>query len=321
MKEDTRMDLALSRHRTNRRAELRESPTLWEYIASQPQVRVLCVHRASVLLRNHRIEGFTLEQVYRFWDIRQEELMFLGETTVATDTEPEGTVYLAYHVSLENMEDVAQDGFQWEDLRSTGHLLSDRDAGLATQALALANWHETYQYSPQTGQQTLVVDGGWSRKTAAEKPTQYFPRTDPAIIVLITDSQDRLLLGNNALWEKNRFSLLAGFVEPGESLEEAVIREVYEESGLVVENPQYLTSQPWPFPRSLMLGFHAQVRADVDPNALRADGVEILSLKWFSKQELLDNLGEIVLPGKTSLSRAMIEHWLGQPIEHEQKWD
>ena len=143
---------------------------------------------------------------------------------------------------------------------------------------------------------------------------ELYPRTDAAIIVGITDSHDRLLLGSNALWESNRFSLLAGFVEPGESLEAAVVREVFEESGINVVDPIYLGSQPWPFPASLMLGFTARVDPAIE-SLLTPDGNEILELRWFSRDELRAALGDILLPGPTSIARSIIELWFGGPID------
>jgi len=143
-----------------------------------------------------------------------------------------------------------------------------------------------------------------------------FPRTDAAVIVLITDSEDRIVLGNNALWESHRYSLLAGFVEPGESLEAAVVREAYEESGLVIKDPVYVGSQPWPFPASLMVGFSATLDESASVE-LRPDGSEIIDLRWFSRDELVSSLDQIMLPGRTSIARAMIEDWLGNPLPDE----
>jgi NAD+ diphosphatase len=195
-------------------------------------------------------------------------------------------------------------------------MLGDRDAGLATEALAILNWHASHSFSPRTGEPTIVEKGGWVRRDPVSN-TEVFPRTDPAIIVGVTDADDRILLGSNALWESNRYSLLAGFVEPGESLEHAVVREIFEESGIRVINPQYLGSQPWPFPASLMLGFTAQV----DPafaGIQQADGVEILDLRWFSREELAASLDEIRLPGRTSIARAIVEQWYGDTIDDGQ---
>src|SRR5690606_28828848 len=142
---------------------------------------------------------------------------------------------------------------------------------------------------------------------AAGETREVFPRTDPAIIVAVVDADDRLLLGSNAMWEVNRYSLLAGFVEPGESLEAAVAREVFEESGVRVVDPVYLGSQPWPFPSSLMLGF----RALADPAGsweLRPDGAEILELRWFTREELRQARetgpdAAVILPGGASIAR------------------
>jgi NAD+ diphosphatase len=137
-----------------------------------------------------------------------------------------------------------------------------------------------------------------------------FPRTDPAIIVLVLDNDDRLLLGSNILWPEGRYSLLAGFVEAGESLEQAVIREIFEESGLRVDRPHYLGSQAWPFPRSIMLGYSARVAPDQDPSGILPDGAEIVDLRWLSRDELRAEAGTLLLPGSTSIARGLIEHWL-----------
>jgi NAD+ diphosphatase len=148
---------------------------------------------------------------------------------------------------------------------------------------------------------------------------ELFPRTDAAIIVGITDADERLLLGSNAAWGRDRYSLLAGFVEPGESLEAAVRREVFEEAGLRVIDPVYLGSQPWPFPASLMLGFTARVDPASDGLAT-PDGNEILDLRWFTREELADSVNGIKLPGYTSIARAIIEHWFGGPIDRPDDW-
>lgn len=199
------------------------------------------------------------------------------------------------------------------DLRRIVGSLSARDSGLFTEALAMANWHAVHAFSPRTGEPTEPARGGWVRVDADGR--EQFPRTDPAIIVGITDADDRLLLGHNAAWPENRYSLLAGFVEPGESLEAAVVREVFEEAGIRVTDPVYLGSQPWPFPASIMLGFRARV-ADASPE-LRPDGEEILDVRWFSREELAASLDEVLLPGRSSIARAIIEHWFGGPLPDE----
>jgi NAD+ diphosphatase len=158
-----------------------------------------------------------------------------------------------------------------------------------------------------------MQQGGWSRLCVSED-RQLFPRTDAAVIVSITDDQDRLLLGTQGSWDQNRWSILAGFVEAAESLEAAVIREMKEESGLDVTNPVYLGSQAWPYPYSLMLGFTAQVDSSNSPESIRPDGVEIAKLRWFTRAELKAEAKDILLPAKISIARSMIEHWLGEEV-------
>jgi NAD+ diphosphatase len=183
----------------------------------------------------------------------------------------------------------------------------------------MANWHHSYGFSPRTGHASIPDAAGWTRRDP--EGSELFPRTDAAIIVGITDDDDRLLLGSNALWDKNRFSLLAGFVEPGESLEAAVIREVFEESGVRVVDPVYQGSQPWPFPASLMIGFRARV-ADGASTVGRPDGEEILELRWFGREELAAAAAskEIGLPGHTSIARAIIDDWYGGELDDGVPW-
>lgn len=199
----------------------------------------------------------------------------------------------------------------WGSLRALGARLSDADAAVFVEALAMANWHLSHRFSPVSGAATTPAKGGWV--LVDHEGREHFPRTDMAIIVGVTDAADRLLLGSNAAWESNRYSLLAGFVEPGESLEAAVAREVYEESGLHVTDAVYLGSQPWPFPASLMLGFTARVDEN-RPSTMTPDGEEIGDLRWFSREELAAAVSEIRLPGRASIAHAIIEEWYGEPL-------
>lgn len=241
--------------------------------------------------------------------------VYLGRTTTAAPDLAEGTPIVALAVDstdgFDALDDVPTGPAQWGDLRRIGARLDERDAG--TQALAILNWHSVSRFSPVAGVETQPAQSGWVRRD--EAGTEFFPRTDAAVIVGVLDDDDRLLLGSNALWEANRFSLLAGFVEPGESLEAAVIREVFEESGVRVEHPRYLGSQPWPFPASLMVGFEAHVAPGADTTG-RPDGEEIIALRWFSRAELTAAVeaGEVLLPGPTSIARAIIEHWFGGEV-------
>ncbi|WP_240197522.1 NAD(+) diphosphatase [Nonomuraea lactucae] len=196
-------------------------------------------------------------------------------------------------------------------LRQVGGLLGDRDAGLLVYAVALEAWHATHEFCPRCGARTEVQAGGHIR-VCPRDASQHFPRVDPAVIMLVRDHDDRCLLARGPQWPQGRLSILAGFVEPGESLEHAVVREVAEEVGIAVANPRYLGSQPWPFPRSLMLGFFA----DAVSTTITPDAEEIAEARWFSREELAAALesGELRLPPAVSIARRLIETWYGGPL-------
>lgn len=201
-------------------------------------------------------------------------------------------------------------------LRALGTELDPEQTSLLVTAQAVAAWHRDHPRCPQCGTVTEVIRSGWARECPEDR-SLHFPRTDPAVIVAITDGnedpeRERILLGRSSLWKGNRFSTLAGFVEPGESAEQAVVREIFEEAGIVVGSVHYQGSQPWPFPRSLMLGFRAVAQTmDFTP-----DGEEILDLRWFTRAELKEAAanGSIVLPGRISIAHALIVSWLGEPL-------
>jgi NAD+ diphosphatase len=205
-----------------------------------------------------------------------------------------------------------------QGLREVGPVLDDRDAGLLVLAAALGNWHTTHQHCPRCGARTTITQGGFVRVCPADG-SEHYPRTDPAMIVLVTDaSGERALLGHGAAWPPGRFSTLAGFVEPGESAEMAVVREVAEEVRIRVGHVTYLGSQPWPFPSSLMLGFRAQALDDgAEPVP---DGVEVTEARWFSRAELhaAASAGEVLLPPPVSIARRLVEHWYGGPVVEEE---
>ncbi|MEO7005632.1 MAG: NAD(+) diphosphatase, partial [Terrimesophilobacter sp.] len=291
-------ELPLSRHGLDRDYLARTRPDLFDELAADPATRFLLLWHGRGLLASD--DGTELALVSRAGVPATGLWLYLGRSVSDSAHEPAGTPIVAVVIDDDAAASVTTTPELWGNLRSVGSTLIDRDAGMLTEALALANWHASHRFSPRTGQPLLPELGGWVRRSEDDE-TPIFPRTDPAIIVLITDTEDRILLGSNALWESNRYSLLAGFVEPGESLEAAVVREVFEESGIRVVNPVYVGSQPWPFPASLMVGF----RALADPAGgwvSAPDGAEILDLRWFSRQELRDAVGEIILPGATSIA-------------------
>jgi len=205
----------------------------------------------------------------------------------------------------------ASAGLVWTSLRAAGAVLSDRDAGLATTAVALDSWHTHHRYCPRCGGPTDVRHGGWVRVCRLDG-AEHYPRTDPAVIMAVVDDDDRILLGHNVAWPAGRYSTLAGFVEAGEPPEAAVRREVAEETGIVVTGVQYVASQPWPFPAALMLGFRAHAQAG-DPCP---DGTELTDVRWFTREDLAAALttGQVVAPGPTSLARVLIEDWFGNPL-------
>ena len=198
-------------------------------------------------------------------------------------------------------------------LRAMGAQMTARDAGLATTATALAAWHARSAYCPSCGGRTEIIEAGWARR-CSDCATVHFPRTDPAVIMTVTDTSDRLLLVRGATWAPRRYSVVAGFVEAGESVEAAVAREVREETGLRVADVEYVASQPWPFPRSLMLGCRARLAAGEDRP--RPDGQEVIEARLVSRDELTTAAddGSILLPGPTSIARLLIEDWYGGPI-------
>lgn len=201
----------------------------------------------------------------------------------------------------------------WASLRMAGGDLVDADAGAFVTAVALGRWFADFGFCPRCGSPAQLRSAGWSRHCTGCGREQ-FPRTDPAVIVAVRDARDeRLLLGQNAAWAAhNRFSTFAGFVEAGESLETAIRREVAEEAGVVVDELEYRGSQGWPYPRSLMLGFHA-VAADAP--AARPDGEEIVAVRWFTRDEIASSLagsGPVSLPGTASIAHRLIADWCGE---------
>src|SRR3954471_5014587 len=194
-------------------------------------------------------------------------------------------------------------------LRDAAARLSQSEGGLAAYASALANWHRGHPHCARCGAATDVAEAGFLRRCPA-CGAHHHPRTDPFVIMLVLDrAGDGVLLGRQPTWPPGRYSALAGFVEPGESLEDAVAREVLEEAGVEVREPRYVASQPWPFPSSLMLGFMAAY-AGGEPEA--RDG-ELDDARWFTRAELEDaagGRGEIAVPPPLAIARRLIDAWL-----------
>jgi NAD+ diphosphatase len=299
--------LALARSATDRATERRSDDAWLAQAWADERTRVVRVGAGRTLLRG---DGLAFGPTSA---APAGERFLLG-------VDDDGVAYFAVHepdapVPASDEHDVRAVG-----LREVGAALSDRDAGLLVLAIGLANWHETHTHCPRCGAATVVAMAGYVRRCPADG-SEHYPRTDPAVIVLVTDvTGDRCLLGASARWAEHRFSTLAGFVEPGESAEAAVVREVREEAAVTVSDVVYLASQPWPFPSSLMLGFTARV-ADADAQP-QADGAELTVVRWFPRSTLanLSERGEVRLPPRISIARRLIEHWYGGPLPDGPGW-
>jgi len=201
----------------------------------------------------------------------------------------------------------------FRDLREFGPVIERSEGAVLAYARGLLHWHNRHRFCGVCGSATESAQAGHVRRcTNPDCGTSHFPRTDPAVIMLVHDGGDHCVLGRQKIWLPGMHSTLAGFVEPGESLEEAVAREVFEEVGIkvAVKDISYHSSQPWPFPSSIMLGFHA--RCDRQP--LRVSELELESAGWFSRQELLASPEDenFRFPRKDSIARRLIEDWLAE---------
>jgi NAD+ diphosphatase len=289
----------------------RARPELFDELWADPQTRVMAMYDGKVLLHQQDAHPTAELKLLPVEQVPSAKLrVYLGKSTVASNYEDAGTPIVLAVLSKNAADNLEPDPNSWHHLRKAGSGLGARDAGLFTQALALSNWHESHQYCSRCGTPTVIEQGGWVRRCFNDDLETY-PRTDPAVIVAIVDDEDRILLGSQGVWEDNRWSILAGFVEPGESLDAAVEREMFEEAGLRVTQITYLGSQAWPFPHSLMFGFAARA---IGQQLEVADGIEIEKLRWFSRQELEAEAPQLLLPGRISIARAIIEEWFGKQI-------
>ena len=318
-------ELVLARETVDRATERRQDQAWLDRTWADPGTRVLVVHHGRALVRV--VEG-RAELVFISPAEAPEGVRFLLGVEAAASGAGE-IVYYGVSGPVEGAPDnpppargtgpgrdaLGRDAPEQDiaprplSLREAGSLLGDRDAGLMTHAVALANWHDTHTHCPIDGTPTVVNPGGHSTTCPADR-TEHFPRTDPAVIMLVSDPADRCLLARNKAWPEHRVSILAGFVEPGESAEHAVAREVHEETGITVAGVTYLGSQPWPLPRSLMLGYRAEAVGDL---TIRVDADEISEANWYSRDDLLRalNAGELALPPAVSIARRIIEFWYG----------
>lgn len=275
----------------------RDEPDLLPRLLSDRGTRVLAVRRDAAPMRDGRLVFVTVDELS---DVR--EWAFLGR-------DADGAAVLLA-VLPDDADDIASPDAEWASLRASGGDLPAAEAELLTTAVALAGWLRDAPFCPACGTRTELRHAGWSRHCPA-CGREHFPRTDPAVIVLVTSASDddRVLLGANAAWGGDRYSCFAGFAEAGESLEDTVAREVNEEANVRLRRVEYRGSQAWPYPRSLMLGFRAEV---VDDAEAQADGEEIVEVRWFSRDEIgaaMRGEGVAQLPGPASIARRLIDDW------------
>ncbi len=301
---ETLLDLSLSRGTLDRDGNRRRDQDLLKRALGDSSSRVYDLVEGR--MRTCRVDG-ELRLVPRAAEMADSTrtTLYLGRSEQGRDH-----VAVVWHDDESARPDPGVKG--WRTLREAGAELGDTDAGVLTSAVALANWHARHPFCPRCGSPTTPAQGGWVR-VCQEDGGEHHPRTDTAIIVAVVDDEERILLGRGPHWPQGRMSVLAGFVEAGESLEAAVTREVHEEVGLQVRELAYRGNQPWPFPASLMIGFTART----SQTQLRLDPEEIAEAAWFSRGELAWSVrsGALALPPRVSIARRLVEDWYGGEVE------
>lgn len=301
------MELPFSRSHLDRVVDAGNDENLIAVALTQPSTRVVLVADGLLAIANETQLALASPQEISWLGTGSGIWVLLGVDPTA------GATWLAVSLPQCGGGELAEfrDSRRWASLRDIGAELNGRDAGAATCAIALTNWHERNPYCPRCGAETIPVAAGWVRRCTADD-SEHYPCTDPAVIVVVTDSNDRLLLGHGAQWPQGRFSLIAGFVDPGESIEAATVREVREETGVECGEVTYLASQPWPFPAAIMLAMSARAKT----TAIKVDGVEVTEAMWVDRADLAERIaaGTVTLPMRSSVARVLITQWYGGPL-------
>ncbi len=283
----------------DRRPERRDDGAFLAIAAARADAMIVPIHGTRVLVTD-AVDSARALLLSRS-AVTVDEMVWLGELNRVP-------VFAA-----EVRDEIAVQGGRWSELRPVLPLLAATDLDLLAYARALVYWTRTHRHCGACGAATEPHRGGHERRCPRCTLTA-FPRIDPAVIVAVGDG-DRILLGRQAAWDAGRWSVLAGFVEPGESLEAAAAREVREETGVEIAGLRYFASQPWPFPASMMIGFHAAPTRD----AIRLDGQELEAARWFTRTDLVAGLagGQLSLSPRRSIAWQLIEHWFdaaGSPL-------
>jgi NAD+ diphosphatase len=276
----------------DRAAPRRKDPAWLEARRRDPRSLLVLLHDLKAIVRESDAVRLHLLELAEFAEAVPEDAPMLGER--------DGRAIFALSLAAEHPL-----AGRAVDVREVGPRLPADEAGLVAYARALAYWHDTHGFCSRCGAVTEVGDAGHARAcTACARVV--FPRMDPAVIVLV-HHEDHCLLGRSPRFPANMYSTLAGFVEPGESLEDTVRREIFEEAGVTIASMRYRSSQPWPFPQSLMLGFHATAR----DRSLAIDQDELVDARWFHRDELANpDRRRISLPRPDSIARYLVDSWL-----------
>lgn len=285
----------------DRAADLRTESGLLERLRGEETSRVIAVRDGRVRIADGELHPATLLRV------PPSEIPDATWALLGRDVDGRAILLASLPPEGDSVDTAPEE--TWLGLRDLGANVDVEDSELLIEALALAGWLRDAPFCPRCGGGTELRQAGWSRRCLV-CGREHFPRTDPAVIVAVESPDgERILLGANANWGGRMYSCFAGFTEAGESLESTVHRELEEEAGVRLSSLQYVSSQPWPFPRSLMLGFRAVA---VDEDEVRPDGEEIIDVRWFTREEIgsaLAGEGPVGLPGPASIARALIRSW------------
>ncbi len=286
-----------SSHTTDRAPEQRNTETTLACLINSESSRFLPVSGGNVFVRReasgYRAALLSLREFEKTFGVL-DEYVYLGRE-------------FDRHYFAAIVEENSSEYGEFADLRTFAALLDERHAALLSYARAIVNWRRTQAFCGSCGARTVARFGGHMLQCTAPQCTrQHYPRTDPAIIVLV-ELGDEALFGRKSEWPENRYSTIAGFVEPGESAEQAVIREVAEETGIQVESAHYHSSQPWPFPGTLMLGYQAQAAS----RSISLNDKELEDARWLSRKQISEGLatGLFQLAKDSSISYRLIEDW------------